>query len=144
MWHIRYKSREATPRNKKINHGLFFSDKIVYPLICDEDHRVRSAVASCVVALVRTWADAESSAASVRVQRLSGGGGGAEDAACGDLRTPTVSGVAVPVSGLAECFQDVERDERLTPTLTFFVDQLLQWLATSNSKFTKVGRRNSV
>ena len=105
-------------------------------MIGDEDHRVRTAVANCLVGLVRTWTNLEISPDILRIKRL--------DSIMGrkscDLDAPFVTEVPISVSGLAKCFEDQPRDEDAVSNLTLFVEHLLSWLATSNSKFTKVTR----
>jgi len=56
-----------------------------------------------------------------------------------DRSNVTFSGIPLPINGLAESFRDAPSDGNITENIAFVVDELIQTLATSDSKFTKVG-----
>lgn len=111
---------------------------MIFPLIGDEDHRVRSAVANSLIGMVRTWTDLQYAPEIVRIKRLSRDFGNVT----WPLNSPDVAGVFLHVNGLAPSYKDTDRDDDIVANLTLFVDHLFQKLATSNSKFAKVSILN--
>lgn len=109
---------------------------VILRLIGDEDHRVRNAVASCLVALVRMWTTSTCSPDLVRLKQLSSA---LKRDDSGDNGVPKFAGVSLfSINGLAEAYRDVPTNDDVGANLTFFVEEILQLLVTSNSKFTKV------
>ena len=108
---------------------------MILPLIEDEDHRVRSAVANCLVRLVATWTTQETSADVVRVQRLTSS---CSMNAVHWYGASTFAGVRLSMNGLARPYHHIVPDDCLGSNLKMLVDVLFNLLVTSQSKFTKV------
>ena len=100
-------------------------------MVGDEDHRVRSATASCLSALVQSWTTPKSTPNITRVKRMI-------SVNQVESNIQTFVGVPLPIYGVAEAYIDVRTEENVVDALSFFVDETLQLLVTSNSKFTKV------
>jgi hypothetical protein len=113
----------------------FPTENVISLLIGDEDHRVRGAVANCLGGLVQNWANLVAKPHLERIRRLNRD---RETIIGNDLNPPTVAALSVSVNGLTKYFEDIPRDDDIVPALSMFVDKLLLWLATSDSKFTKV------
>ena len=104
-------------------------------MIGDEDHRVRSAVASCITSLIKSWATTRSPSNIARAKWMASV---SSPSTFQKLPIKTFAGVPLSINGLAEAYWDVSLDENFLVNLAYFVDEIFQLLVSSNSKFVKV------
>ena len=115
---------------------IFFKStgNVIFTMIGDEDHRVRSAVANCLTSLIKSWTTTRSPSNIVRAKWLVS----ASVSTTQKLTTTTFAGVPLSINGLADVYWDVSLDENVLVNLAYFVDEIFQLLVSSNSKFVKV------
>lgn len=114
-------------------------ESVILTVIGDEDHRVRNAVANCLISLVRTWTTSKVPPEVLRVKRLMSS---LTRVNLYDGGSASFAGIPVSINGLCKTFRDTPTDENVVTNLTFFINELLQLLVTSSSKFTKVSWGN--
>lgn len=102
-------------------------------MIGDEDHRVRTAVANCICFLVHSWSTYENPPIVCRLRRLTSAAYTPPE-----FSFQTVTGVSLPINGLAEVYQDSPVNQDILNNLKYLSDQVLQLLVSSSSKFVKV------
>ena len=111
------------------------TDNVILTMIGDEDHRVRSAVASCLGCLVISWTTTKTSPSVARAKCL-------ESDLCSSIPQEqtvyTFCGVPVPINGMADSYRDVLSNENIVDNLGYFIDEIFRLLVSSNSKFVKV------
>jgi hypothetical protein len=107
----------------------------LFIMIGDEDHRVRSAVASCITSLIKSWATTRS---PLNIARAKWMASVSSPSTFQKLPVKTFAGVPLSINGLAEAYWDVSSDENVLVNLAYFVDEIFQLLVSSNSKFVKV------
>jgi hypothetical protein len=110
------------------------TDKVLFTMIGDEDHRVRSAVANCLTCLMESWTVGRSPSNITRAKWLASVSGSTPQ----KLHVKTFAGVPLSINGLAEAYWDVSLNQNVSVNLAYFVDEIFQLLVSSNSKFVKV------
>ncbi|XP_046649350.1 huntingtin-like isoform X2 [Daphnia pulicaria] len=112
-----------------------FLNKVLFTMIGDEDHRVRSAVANCLTCLMESWTVGRSPSNITRAKWLASVSGSTPQ----KLHVKTFAGVPLSINGLAEAYWDVSLNQNVSVNLAYFVDEIFQLLVSSNSKFVKMG-----
>ncbi|EFX77022.1 hypothetical protein DAPPUDRAFT_106588 [Daphnia pulex] len=112
-----------------------FLNKVLFTMIGDEDHRVRSAVANCLTCLMESWTIGRSPSNITRAKWLASVSGSTPQ----KLNVKTFAGVPLSINGLAEAYWDVSLNQNVSVNLAYFVDEIFQLLVSSNSKFVKMG-----
>ena len=110
--------------------------KTIFPLMDDEDNRVRIAVASCISSMVKTWTTSKKSPDTRRVKRLVSNVVTEEQISSSGAIF--FCNVPLYLNGLADAYRDVPSDQNIVSGLKFFIDELWRLLVTSSSRFSKV------